>query len=288
MPLTNILGLPEPLYNATKSDYIVEENIYSATTLLKDPKEIILCRRHADEIIEDCSDLIYSLLGTSVHYILSKNKEKDTEFKEERIYMDIDGMRISGQFDLYDASNGGELSDYKVVSVWQTMLGDNEKYRLQLLIYAYILKSHGFPCSKGRIIQIYRDFSKTKASTDSSYPQKPVNVINFKFTDEDFVYIESYIKEKLEQIKECNMLPDDDISICSEKERWKTEDKYAVMSKNRKSAQRVLNSEELAVKWMEDNKKGDFIEKRNGENKKCNSYCRCREFCNFYKESLKH
>lgn len=287
MPLTNMFGLPEPLYNATKSDYVVEENIYSATTLLKDPKEIILSRRHAEEIVEDCSDLIYSLLGTSVHYILSKNKEKDTEFKEERIYLDVGDMKISGQFDLYDAANGGELSDYKVVSVWQTVLGDNEKYRLQLLIYAYILRKQGFPCSRGRIIQIYRDFSKTKASVDSSYPQKPVNVINFQFKEKDFEEIEAYINDKLSQIKKYNEFKDDDIPQCSDKERWKTEDKYAVMSKGRKTANRVLNSEELAVKWMEDNKKGDYVEKRNGENKKCNSYCRCREFCNFYKESLK-
>ena len=67
--------MPEQIVNAVKRDDYNNNGTYSATTLLKDPKEIILYERHKDEICEDVSERIYSLLGTSVHYILEKADE---------------------------------------------------------------------------------------------------------------------------------------------------------------------------------------------------------------------
>ena len=86
MILTNHLNLPEQIVNAVKKDDYNNNGTYSATTLLKDPKEIILFNRHKDEITEDVSEHVYSLLGTSVHYILEKAEEGENQFKEERLY----------------------------------------------------------------------------------------------------------------------------------------------------------------------------------------------------------
>ena len=58
------------------------------------------------------------------------------------------------------------------------------------------------------------------------------------------------------------------------------------MKKGRKTALRVLNSQEEAEEWMAANG-GDHIEVRPGEDKKCKDYCSVCEFCNYYRERVK-
>lgn len=283
MILTNHLNLPEQIVNAVKKDDYNNNGTYSATTLLKDPKEIILFNRHKDEITEDVSEHVYSLLGTSVHYILEKAEEGENQFKEERLYYKFGNDTISGKFDFYDMEEE-MLGDYKVTTVYKYLLGDNEHYRFQLLTYAYLLRKNGFPCKGGRIYQIFRDWQKSKAKFDKSYPQKPVNVITFRFYDKDFTYIENEIQQRLANIHKYEDFADDEIPICSKENRWATDDKFAVMKKGRKSAMRILNSKEEAEEWMKNNG-GEFIQERPAESRKCVNYCSCCEFCNFWREN---
>lgn len=283
MILTNHLNLPEQIVNAVKKDDYNNNGTYSATTLLKDPKEIILFNRHKDEITEDVSEHVYSLLGTSVHYILEKAEEGENQFKEERLYYKFGDDTISGKFDFYDMEEE-MLGDYKVTTVYKYLLGDNEHYRFQLLTYAYLLRKNGFPCKGGRIYQIFRDWQRSKAKFDKSYPQKPVNVITFRFYDKDFAYIENEIQQRLANIHKYEDFADDEIPICSKENRWATDDKFAVMKKGRKSAMRVLSSKEEAEEWMKNNG-GEFIQERPAESRKCVDYCSCCEFCNFWREN---
>lgn len=283
MILTNHLNLPEQIVNAVKKDDYNNNGTYSATTLLKDPKEIILFNRHKDEITEDVSEHVYSLLGTSVHYILEKAEEGENQFKEERLYYKFGNDTISGKFDFYDMEEE-MLGDYKVTTVYKYLLGDNEHYRFQLLTYAYLLRKNGFPCKGGRIYQIFRDWQRSKAKFDKSYPQKPVNVITFRFYDKDFTYIENEIQQRLANIHKYEDFADDEIPICSKENRWATDDKFAVMKKGRKSAMRILNSKEEAEEWMKNNG-GEFIQERPAESRKCVDYCSCCEFCNFWREN---
>lgn len=283
MILTNHLNLPEQIVNAVKKDDYNNNGTYSATTLLKDPKEIILFNRHKDEITEDVSEHVYSLLGTSVHYILEKAEEGENQFKEERLYYKFGDDTISGKFDFYDMEEE-MLGDYKVTTVYKYLLGDNEHYRFQLLTYAHLLRKNGFPCKGGRIYQIFRDWQRSKAKFDKSYPQKPVNVITFRFYDKDFTYIENEIQQRLANIHKYEDFADDEIPICSKENRWATDDKFAVMKKGRKSAMRVLNSKEEAEEWMKNNG-GEFIQERPAESRKCVDYCSCCEFCNFWREN---
>lgn len=282
MILTNHLHLPEQIENAVRRDDYNNGGTYSATTLLKDPKEIILTKRHDNEIVRDVSEQIYALLGTSVHYILEKNQESETQFKEERLYWLFGDDIVSGKFDLYDMKEE-RVYDFKTTSVFTYILGDTEKYRFQLLVYGLLLRKNGFPCKYGRIIQIFRDWSRTKAKFDKSYPQMPVNTIDFNFTDKDFDEIEADIWKRLNNINKYKGTPDDEIPVCSKENRWATDDKFAVMKKGRKSALRVLNSRDEAELWMEYNK-GDYIEERPAESRKCMDYCSCCEFCNYWRK----
>ena len=79
--LTNKMNLPQPIYDALNSDYQPKEHQYSVTTILNPTRQVILKRRYNNEIIQDCSELIYALFGTAFHSILENAKESETQLK---------------------------------------------------------------------------------------------------------------------------------------------------------------------------------------------------------------
>lgn len=285
MIITNKLGLPQAFVEMAKSDFTAEPKTYRVTSLLKGIRETILEKRHADEIEQDVSDMIWLLFGTAVHGILEKQQEQGHEIKESRVSINFGEYTLSGQFDLYNAKEK-KITDYKTCSVWKVIYGDYSDWRRQLLIYAYMMRQIGFEVDSGEIVAIMKDHSKRDAKFKAEYPKLPVQVIKFNFTLEDFVEIESWLIDKFDEIRRCEQLPDDELPLCTPEERYNSGDKYAVMKKGRKTAMRVLDSMEEAEKWMEDNG-GDEIEVRPGEDKKCIDYCSACEFCNYYREKVK-
>jgi len=280
--ITNKLRLPQQLVNMAKRDYKFEPNEYRVTQLLKGIRETILERRHYHEIEQDVSDMIWLLFGTAVHSIIEHHKEADHEFKEERIKIRIGNYILSGKFDLYNAETK-TITDYKTCSIWKVVNGDYEDWRRQLLIYAYMLQSIGFPVEKAEIIALMKDHSKAQAKRKADYPKQPARKITFTFSGQDFKEIENWLHLRFEQISKAEKLPDDKLPLCTPEERFNSGDKFAVMRKGRKTALRVLDSYEKAEEWMEYNG-GDYIEVRKGEDKKCQDYCSACEFCNYYKE----
>ncbi len=282
MIITNKLRLPQQLVNMAKRDYKFEPNEYRVTQLLKGIRETILERRHYHEIEQDVSDMIWLLFGTAVHSIIEHHKEADHEFKEERIKIRIGNYILSGKFDLYNAETK-TITDYKTCSIWKVVNGDYEDWRRQLLIYAYMLQSIGFPVEKAEIIALMKDHSKAQAKRKADYPKQPARKITFTFSGQDFKEIENWLHLRFEQISKAEKLPDDKLPLCTPEERFNSGDKFAVMKKGRKTALRVLDSYKKAEEWMEYNG-GDYIEVRKGEDKKCQDYCSACEFCNYYKE----
>jgi len=91
------------------------------------------------------------------------------------------------------------------------------------------LSLQGFNSKSLNIIAKLRDWSKRKAKFDKNYPQLPIIKINIKkwSTAEQLSCIESRVKLHIEA--ENNEVP-----ICSDKERWNKGDIYAVMKKGNK------------------------------------------------------
>jgi hypothetical protein len=283
MIITNKLELPAPLVDMAKRDnYKLKNNEYRVTSLLKGVRETILERRHEDEIECDVSDMVFLLFGTAVHSVLEKHQEGDQEIKEARLKIPIGDYILSGQFDLYNAETK-TITDYKTCSIWKVIYGEYEDWRRQLLIYAYMLQSIGFPVEKAEIIALMKDHSKSQAKIKADYPKQPVRKITFTFTEKDFAEIESWLHQRFEEIAKAEKLPDDELPLCTPEERFNSGDKFAVMKKGRKTAMRVLDSMEDAENWMAANG-GDYIEARRGEDRKCQDYCSACEFCNYYKE----
>ena len=281
MKITNSLNLPNSFVEMAQSDHQVAPNAYRVTSLLKGIRETMLGRRH--EVTQDVSEMIWMLFGTAAHNVLEHQQETDTQIKETRLSEEINGRIITGKFDLYDEATE-KITDYKTCSVWKVIYGDFTDWRRQLLIYAYLMTKTGFAVSKGEIVAILKDHSKRDAKFKKDYPLLPVRVISFNFSDDDFTEIENWLIEKVEQIKQCEQLADNDLPLCTQEERYNDGDKHAVMKKGRKTAMRVLQDEAEAVKWMANNG-GDFVEIRKGEDKKCNDYCSVCQFCDYWQKN---
>lgn len=285
MIITNNLGLPQAFVEMAKRDYEYEPNEYRVTSLLKGVRETILERRYQDQIEQDVSDMIWLLFGTAVHNILEHHEEGDEEIKESRIKTPIGDYILSGQFDLYNAETK-TITDYKTCSVWKIIYGDFDDWKKQLLIYAYMMRSIGFKVNTSEVIAMMKDHSKSQAKRKADYPELPVKKITFEFTEQDFLDIEKWLKEKFTEIAEVEKLPNSELPVCTPEERYNSGDKFAVMKKGRKTALRVLDTMEDAEEWKEQNG-GDYIDVRKGEDKKCADYCSACEFCNYYQEQVK-
>lgn len=282
--LTNKLGLPQPFVDAASRRREVIPNQYSVTTLLKGTCEIILSRRHYSEVTEDVADRVWAIFGSAVHKILEQGIESPEQIKEGFIKTEVGKYTLTGIFDLYDGSTG-TVTDYKTAGTIKYQKKEFDDYRQQTLMYCWILRRLGFEANKGEIIMILRDWVKSKAKYDSSYPDSQVQKVSFTFDENDFENCENFIMQKFAEIEQAEELPDDLLTPCDEKERWHRADAWAVVKDGNKKAYRVLDNMEAAFKLaddMSDSPKDDksyHVEERPGEDAKCEGYCAVRQWC---------
>lgn len=289
MKITNRYNLPQPFVSAVTREYTYKDKQYSVTAILKGVCQTILERRHADEIEQDVADMNWLILGSAVHLILENAQEESEQLKENKIVIPLkNGYKLSGIFDLYD-DKIKTVTDYKNTSVNKYLYNDWGEYRNQVLIYCWMLQQIGFEAKRGEIIAMFRDWSQNKAKADpTGYPQSPIYKIGWAFRNDDFNEIEIFIDNKFESIQVCELLPDELLPACTPEERWHEDDTYAVIKKGNKRAKRVLNTEQEAQDYIENNQlKGYVIEKRIGEDRKCENYCTVNKWCPFYQMKLK-
>lgn len=278
MRLTNKHNLPMPMYNAIATDPYSQPGHISVTSLIKPPRIRQLELRHAEQIVEDCADHIYRLLGQATHYITHRTSS-DNVLAEERLSCEMAGWVVTGQADLLDADR--TLSDYKVTSVWSVIFGLKPEWEAQLNCYAHLYREAGFMVNKLQVVAILRDWQKSKAGQDG-YPLCACAVMPVPMWSESGCY--GYLEDRVIMHQAAGGMADDELLLCTPQERWEKPTTYAVMKKGRKSALRVLLSMEEARAWMEENGKGDLVDIRHGESVRCEGYCTVKDFCNQYKE----
>lgn len=281
--LTNRLGLPKPFAEAVDDGrHQKNENAISATQIMKGVAEIVLTRRHADEIYEDVADRVWAILGTAVHKILEESQESETQIKEGFLHHQIDGTRfeLTGIFDLYDDKTG-TVTDYKTATVTKWQRQEFEDYWLQTAIYCWLLRKAGFAARRGEIVMILRDWMKSKARFEKGYPDCQVQKIEFEFDDAHIEWVGEWIADKASAIEAAEAMPDESLGPCTPSERWARPDTWAVIKEGSKKAYRVKRSreeaEEIAV-FMGDAYR---VEHRPGEDAKCIGYCAVREWCSY-------
>lgn len=289
MKYTNKYNIPNEIIRSLENDSYSDGGAdFSATGLLQPPQIRMLKKRYESEISTDVSDRIWILLGQSVHNILERANESNTEsLTEQRMFVDIDRYKISGQADSI-AIEDKILKDYKVTSVWSVIsaLKDGKpEWEQQLNIYAYLYKqTFKQDISALNIIAIMRDWNKSGMLRNKDYPKCSVAVIPIPLWSEEEQL--DFIRERIEKHTDAEVIWDalGELPKCTPEERWAKPDTYAVMKKGRKSALRLLPTEEQAKEYIGDQDLS--IEFRKGVSTRCEGYCEVSQFCNQYRESM--
>ena len=280
MKVTNNLHLPEAFVKSVSVERHNKAGCYSATTLNKGTKEIILQERHWDKFETDAADNVWAVWGTAVHELFEKIQ--DDNFHEEKFDIEVSQSRVTGTVDSYDMENG-IINDWKTASVYKVMMGDFSDWHKQGMTYAWLLKQSGLDVQRCRFIALLKDHSKSKAKVDKSYPQSPVFVYEFDVTPEDLELAGKRIHTKVVEIEAAEKMTDDEITPCTAEERWADNDKWAVMKNSRKTAVRVFDTKTDADRCVQELGDNHYIEHRPAVSRKCADYCLCKDFCNFYK-----
>ena len=289
MKYTNKYNIPNEIIRSLENDSYSDGGAdFSATGLLQPPQIRMLKKRYESEISTDVSDMIWILLGQSVHNILERANESNTEsLTEQRMFVDIDRYKISGQADSI-AIEDKILKDYKVTSVWSVIHAKKEtkpEWEQQLNIYAYLYKqTFKQDISALNIIAIMRDWNKSGMLRNKDYPKCSVAVIPIPLWSEEEQL--DFIRERIEKHTDAEVIWDalGELPKCTPEERWAKPDTYAVMKKGRKSALRLLPTEEQAKEYIGDQDLS--IEFRKGVSTRCEGYCEVSQFCNQYRESM--
>lgn len=198
--------------------------------------------------------------------------------------MDVLGWRVSGKADLLDSNM--LLSDYKFTSTYSFMFGEKPEWVAQLNMYAALYRANGFEVKAAQIVAVLRDHSKMRAKREPDYPQVAVLVQPIElWTPEEQ---EAFLAERIKLHQEAESLSDNDLPMCTDEERWKKDDVWAVKKKGNKRAipGGLHSTVESANAWAII--KGLIpttveIEHRRGSYVRCENYCAVKEFCSFGK-----
>jgi len=266
--LTNKHGLPEAIVAAVQNDPYTGGGDISTTKLIDSPRVRVLSGKHHAEITVDVSERVWALLGQAVHTILERaGLRHEGVITEERMYADVDGWQVSGQVDtLHLASQ--KLSDYKVSTIWKK--NGSDSWTRQLNVLRWLAHKNGHTINTLEVIGIFRDWRKSEALRDPSYPQSAIQTIHVPvWTLED---AEDYVRERVA----IHQAASNGIDIqCTDEERWMSPSKFALMKDGGKRAVRVADSAEDLGEPLD----GYTIIERKGEAKRCSMYCDVAPFC---------
>jgi hypothetical protein len=270
MKLTNRFNLPETLVNTVGIAYAPKENRIGVTELIDSPLIRQLKLQHWDILEEDVSDKLWSVLGSACHYILEKGAPINA-FGEEKLTFSIGNKTIAGKSDLY---HDEEISDWKVTSVWNFLLGAKDEWIAQLNVYKFLWEKMGYPVKSLKINAILRDWQKSKAKFDNTYPQIPFLSIDIPMWSTPIVT--EYIFDRL-AYHAIKPAPE-----CTPEEKWQRESSFAVIKGDNKRATRVFDTEAEAQEYAKSDSKY-HVESRPGECVRCQDYCIVKNVCPYHK-----
>lgn len=217
MIITNRLNLPLPLVRAIEEDpYTKGDADYSVSEIINPVQLTVLYKRHKMKIVQDASEFIWILLGKAVHKYLEIMNDSESIITEKRLFLEMDGVKISGQFDLM---GNRKISDYKCVGSFSVKEGVKLEWEIQQNLYRYLAVKNGFDVDDLEIVAILRDWTEWSGRKDGF--DSPIFVM--PVAKWEISSIEKYLKGRIAELKRANAMSDEEISLhypCSEEERW--------------------------------------------------------------------
>ena len=266
--LTNVHNLPAAIVAAVHADPYTGGGDVSCTRLIDSPRVRVLSAKHHAEITVDVSERVWSLLGQAVHTILERaGLRQEGVITEERMYADVNGWQVSGQVDSMHLEMH-KLSDFKVTTVWKR--GGSDSWTRQLNVLRWLAHQNGHTINTLEVIGIFRDWRKSEALRDPSYPQAAIQTIAVPVWSLEET--EDYVRERVA----IHQAASKGIDIqCTDEERWMSPSKFALMKEGAKRAVRVADHAEDLGEAGE----GYSIVERSGEAKRCAMYCDVSAWC---------
>ena len=280
MNLTNKHNLPGPIYSKVAGEMRERPPGYGLTTLLRPPRMVALEIKHWGELESDAMDHVWRLFGSAIHQMIDVDNEQ-TILREHLLEADVAGVKVRTAVDrLWKDGPANVLTEFKTTSVWSVIYGKPE-WEQQLNLQGAMLHLNGRVADRMEVVALLRDWSARDAKYDSQRPQSPVVKIDVDrwLPDRQLNFLVGRV-EAHKLARSSDVLPE-----CSDEERWAKPDTWAVMKPGRKSALRVLPSNDEAETWGQNNAGGKFtIEHRPGENTRCEGYCPVSMFCDQFKK----
>lgn len=283
MKLTNKHNLPQTFVNVLKRPTYSKGKVdISVTQLINSPKIVALTQKFQDELEEDVSDMVWSIFGSAVHKVLEHGKDPHHVI-EERIFLEMDGWKISGAVDLQIKNDPPEESisirDYKTTSAWSVM-ADKIEWEQQLNIYAFLVeKVKGIRVKDLGIVAIIRDWNRREAATREGYPEAPIKELPIKLWPME--EREEFVRSRIAAHSACEFALEtgEPLPQCTPEEMWEKPTVYAVRKKGNVRAKSLHQSEEEANAAVEKLGKEYEVEVRPGERTRCANFCPVRDYC---------
>jgi hypothetical protein len=281
--ITNRFSLPQPFVDLVSGDtYSKGESDITTTGLAQPPKIAELSRRHGNEITMDASEKVWTMMGTANHYVLEQIALKNPEryITERRYYLNVDGVKLGGQIDLFDRETE-TLWDYKVSSVYKAMSDDKLEWTKQANVNKLLCEHNGIHPKKLAVLLVMKDWRRKDSEFKANYPKCAIAEITLPIWQE--VETLAYIKSRINLHNAAKMINnEDEIPVCTEEERWAKPTTWAVLKE--RGAKRAVNgglygSEAEAI--LHAKRIDGAVEKRDGSNARCENYCQVRKWCNF-------
>lgn len=268
MNLTNRHGLPQVVVDAVANDPYRGGGDITVTKLIDAPQIKVLGGKYKDQITTDVADRIWSLLGQAVHTVLERaGIRQEGMVAEHRLNAEYGGWVLSGQADVIDLDRGA-IRDYKVTTVFKAK--GNVAWTRQLNVLRWLALQHGYQINTLEVIAIFRDWRKVEAERNQDYPPAPIQTISIPIWDD--AALEQYLEDRMSAHRHAAS----GASVpCSDEERWKDADKWALIKPGGSRALKVLdtppNSQEIP--------EGYIVQHRPGAYKRCQHYCDVSKWC---------
>lgn len=292
MKITNRLNLPNALVRAVASvlgDYDPGDGDFTVTELIGPARLSALRKTYSEQIVVDVADYVYAALGSAFHLLMHRSERMGVS--EQRVYMDFEGTKISGQFDLLHLNDTGLLQDWKTTTVYAVTKGTKFEWTAQLNLLDMILTANGHYVKELEIVPVFRDWMKSRArragtDDEANYPQ--TQAIRLPVERWPAAKKEEFLRERIaaHRAARAGVLP-----LCTNEERWIRDAAFAVKKKGNKTAMRGgvfkgPDAKELA-EALAAITPGAFVEKRPGEATRCLDWCPVASWCSQWQADMK-
>lgn len=286
MKITNKHGLPRTLVNAIeRPQRSLNTRQFRVSQLIGSPRVAALSNQHKTKLESDVMDNLWSLLGTGVHRALELAAGPE-HIAERRLVAEIDGVQVSGTIDLQIDGKKAEIFDYKVTTVWAVGQPKVEWER-QLNAYAWLVRTvKGVEIGTLAIVAIMRNWEGWKVGKEEGYPEYPIALIKVPVWPHSEA--DKYVRGRIAAHAQARLAASlgDPLPKCSDEDRWKEPDKWALYEKEGKRAKRIYDSEDEAMEAI-DADTGQYVVHRPGKARRCEKFCQVAKWCDQWQEERK-